>query len=150
MAFVWAWGIRARLPSREHEPGGPGATACGQPVRWSHGRCKQQDRTGPVGAEAWRYREDGKQRPLVRAPAAVLEGSVELKVPECWTPSSPLATRTGPTHERLHGTCSSRPRQRNKLTPSRCSGGSTSTTRSILPALEGLKMVARDQNGAAN
>ncbi|KAK7820458.1 hypothetical protein U0070_011499 [Myodes glareolus] len=116
--------------------------------------------------------KDVSQQEFVRALAAFLRKSGKLKVPNGWTQSSwpnikslPPLVRTGSTHELLlrHGTARHLylrggarvdtmtkiygGRQRNVVRPSHFNRGSKSMARRVLPSLEGLKMVGKDQDG---
>uniref|UniRef100_A0ABK0M6W9 Small ribosomal subunit protein eS19 n=1 Tax=Rattus norvegicus TaxID=10116 RepID=A0ABK0M6W9_RAT len=112
--------------------------------------------------------KDVNQQEFVRALAAFLKKSGKLKVPE-WVDTVKLAKhknlphmmRTGSTraastarHLYLRGgagvgsmTKIYGGRQRNGVRPSHFSRGSKSVARRVLQALEGLKMVEKDQDG---
>ena len=113
--------------------------------------------------------KDVNQQEFVRALAAFLKKSGKLKVPE-WVDTIKLAkhkelapydenwfyTRTACTARHLYlrggaGVGSMTKiyggRQRNGVRPSHFSRGSKSVARRVLQALEGLKMVEKDQDG---
>ena len=113
--------------------------------------------------------KDINQQELVRALAAFLKKSGKLKVPE-WVDTVKLAkhkelapydenwfyTRAASTARHLYlrggaGVGSMTKiyggRQRNGVRPSHFSRGSKSVARRVLQALEGLKMVEKDQDG---
>ncbi|NP_001347054.1 40S ribosomal protein S19 isoform X4 [Cricetulus griseus] len=103
--------------------------------------------------------KDVNQQEFVRALAAFLKKSGKLKVPE-WVDTVKLAkhkelapydenwfyTRAGGagvgSMTKIYGG-----RQRNGVRPSHFSRGSKSVARRVLQALEGLKMVEKDQDG---
>ncbi|KAF4011079.1 hypothetical protein G4228_002512 [Cervus hanglu yarkandensis] len=115
--------------------------------------------------------KDVNQQEFVRALAAFLKKSGKLKVPE-WVDTVKLAkhkelapydenwfyTRAASTARHLYlrggaGVGSMTKiyggRQRNGVMPSHFSRGSKSVARRVLQALEGLKMVEKDQDGGA-
>ncbi|XP_063139959.1 small ribosomal subunit protein eS19 isoform X2 [Rattus norvegicus] len=115
--------------------------------------------------------KDVNQQEFVRALAAFLKKSGKLKVPE-WVDTVKLAkhkelapydenwfyTRAASTARHLYlrggaGVGSMTKiyggRQRNGVRPSHFSRGSKSVARRVLQALEGLKMVEKDQDGYA-
>ncbi|XP_045694263.1 40S ribosomal protein S19 isoform X1 [Phyllostomus hastatus] len=116
--------------------------------------------------------KDVNQQEFVRALAAFLKKSGKLKVPE-WVDTVKLAkhkelapydenwfyTRAASTARHLYlrggaGVGSMTKiyggRQRNGVMPSHFSRGSKSVARRVLQALEGLKMVEKDQDGGAS
>ncbi|KAB0375738.1 hypothetical protein FD755_012381 [Muntiacus reevesi] len=111
--------------------------------------------------------KDVNQQELIRALAAFLNKSGKLKVPE-WVGTPKLAKhkellptmRTGSTLELLPGhlyiwggagvgsmTKISGGHQRKGIMPSHFSRGSKIVAQQVLQALEGLKMVEKDQDG---